>query len=224
MDWTPLILSFKLAICTSFLLLLIVIPLARMLAFSKSSWRPLIEAVLSLPLILPPTVLGFYFLLLLSPGSALGSFLDRYLNVSLVFSFWGLVIASIIYSLPFMLHPVLSGLRALPNELRESAALLGKSKSEVMRRVLLPAIRPAVTSGFVMSFAHTIGEFGIVLMIGGNIPGKTRVASIAIFDHVEALQYDQAANYSLILIVLCLIILAALFYWNRNQSSRTVSL
>lgn len=213
-DWQPLIVTFKLAFITTLLLLFISIPLAYWLAYSKSKLKPIIETLVSMPLVLPPTVLGFYLLLAFSPSNAFGRWLDQYLNLQLVFSFEGLVIASIIYSLPFMVHPIQGGLAGLSNSLREAAYLLGKSKWTTLVKVLLPNIRPALLTGIVLAFAHTVGEFGVVLMIGGNIPGKTKVASIAIYDEVESLNYAQANTYSMILFALTFSILLLVYLVN----------
>lgn len=213
-DWQPLILTFRLAFITTMLLLLVSIPLANWLAFTKNKIKPVIETLVSMPLVLPPTVLGFYLLLVFSPSNGLGGWLNETLGIRLVFSFEGLVIASMLYSLPFMVQPIQSGLSNLPSSLREAAYVLGKSKRTTLFRVLLPNIRPALLTGIVLSFAHTIGEFGVVLMIGGNIPGKTKVASIAIYDEVESLNYVAANTYSLILFAICFVILLLVYLVN----------
>lgn len=213
-DWQPLVVTFKLAFITTFLLLVISIPLAYWLAYSKSKVKPIIETLVSMPLVLPPTVLGFYLLLAFSPSNAFGQWLDHYLGLQLVFSFEGLVVASILYSLPFMVHPIQSGLTNLSSSLRDAAYVLGKSKSTTLFKVLLPNIKPAMLTGIVLAFAHTIGEFGVVLMIGGNRPGVTKVASIAIYDEVESLDYAAANTYSLILFVLSFCILLLVYLVN----------
>ena len=214
MDWEPLILTFQLALITTGLLLVFSIPLAYWLAFSKSKVKPLVETLVSMPLVLPPTVLGFYLLIAFSPGNAFGQWLEEVVGLRLVFSFEGLVLASVIYSLPFMVHPIQSGLTNLSPSLRDAAYVLGKSKWTTLWKVLLPNIRPALLTGIVLSFAHTIGEFGVVLMIGGNIPGKTKVASIAIYDEVEAMNYAAANAYSLILFALTFAILLVVYLFN----------
>ncbi len=220
MDWTPLILTFKLALITTLILLLIAIPLGAWLAFSKSKSKPFLETLISMPLVLPPTVLGFYFLITFSPNSWLGGLLNDWFDIKLVFSFPGLVIASVIYSLPFMVHPVQSGLSSLPSSLREASIVMGKSKRTTLFKVLLPNIKPSLLTGFVLTFAHTVGEFGVVLMIGGNIPGKTKVASIAIYDEVEALNYGNANQYSLILFAITFTILLLVYVVNRKEIKR----
>lgn len=214
MDWGPLILTFKLATITTLLLLGVSVPLAWWLAHTQRRWKPVVETLVSMPLVLPPTVLGFYLLMAFSPRGTFGAWLSDTLGLQLVFSFEGLVLASMIYSLPFMVHPIQSGLAALPPSLREAAQVLGKSKWTILFKVLLPNIRPALLSGIVLAFAHTIGEFGVVLMIGGNIPDQTKVASIAIYDEVEALNYGVANTYSLILFAITFAILLAVYLTN----------
>ncbi|WP_407654069.1 molybdate ABC transporter permease subunit [Aquimarina gracilis] len=214
MDWSPLILTFKLALITTILLLLVGIPLAYWLAYSKSKIKPVIETLVSMPLVLPPTVLGFYLLIAFSPNNSFGNWLNEWLGLRLIFSFEGLVLASILYSLPFMVQPIQSGLAALPKQLKEASYVLGKSKLRTAIKVLLPNIKTALLTGTVLSFAHTIGEFGVVLMIGGNIPGKTKVASIAIYDEVEALNYNTANIYSLILLGITFSILLIVYLVN----------
>ena len=217
-DWQPIGLTFRLAGITTFLLLLIGIPLAGWLASTKIKGKPFIEAIISMPLVLPPSVLGFYFLLTFSPNGALGHWLEHYFNLRMVFSFEGLVLASIIYSLPFMVHPVQAGLENLPVSWREASYTLGKSYTTTLFRVLLPNIKPALLTGIVLSFAHTIGEFGLVLMIGGNLPGQTRVASIAIYDEVEMLHYEAAHAYAALLLALTLVILFLVYRFNKRLS------
>ncbi len=170
-----------------------------------------------MPLILPPTVLGFYFLIAFSPNHFFGAWLDQVLGLRLVFSFTGLVIASIIYSLPFMVHPIKSGFKGLPPNLKEASYVLGKSRFVTLLRVLLPNMKPAILSGVVLAFAHTIGEFGVVLMIGGNIPGKTKVASIAIYDKVEMMDYASANVYSGVLFVISFFILLVVYGFNKGR-------
>ena len=219
-DWTPLLLTFKLAFITTALLLVIAIPIAYWLAFSKARIKPAVEALVSMPLVLPPTVLGFYMLLVFSPSSMVGAWLDKWLGIRFVFSFEGLVFASILYSLPFMVHPVQAGLTRLPANMIDAAYILGKSKWTTLRRVLLPNIKPALLTGIVLSYAHTIGEFGVVLMIGGNLQGKTRVASIAIYDEVESLNYDTANTYSMILFAITFIILLLVYLINGGYLTK----
>ncbi len=216
MDWGPIILTLKLATVTTILLVAIGIPLANWLANTKTKLKPVLEALISMPLVLPPTVLGFYLLIAFSPNNAFGEWLDQWLGLRLIFSFEGLVFASIIYSLPFMVHPIQSGLANLPKSLTEASYVLGKSKFQTLIKVLLPNIKPALLTGIVLSFAHTMGEFGVVLMIGGNIPGQTKVASIAIYDEVESLNYGAANSYSIILLAITFTILLFVYRFNGS--------
>ncbi len=206
-DLQPIWLSLRLALLTTALLLALSLPLAWWLAYAKFWGKGVVEALISLPLVLPPTVLGFYLLLAFSPEHAFGHFIEKYFNIRVAFSFPGILIASVIYSLPFMVHPLRSGLRNLPPSLREAAYTLGKSPRVTLWRVLLPNIRPSLGAGLVLSFAHTLGEFGVVLMVGGNIPGVTRVASLALYDEVQAMHYLTANMYAGILLVLSFFIL-----------------
>lgn len=222
MDWQPIILTFKLASVTTVILFIISIPLAYWLAGTKSRLKPMLEALLTMPLVLPPTVIGFYLLVAFSPSYALGHWLES-VGLKFVFTFEGLVLASIIYSLPFMVQPIQSGLANLPPSLSEAAYVLGKSRWSTLTRVLLPNIKPSLLTAIVLSFAHTIGEFGVVLMIGGSIPGKTKVASIAIYDEVETLNYAMANTYSLILFAVTFAILILVYMVNGGYLNRMVS-
>ena len=219
-DLTPLLLTFKLALITTIVLIFIGIPLAYWLAFSPRKWKWTIEPLVSMPLVLPPTVLGFYILITLGSQSWLGNFLSSVFHIQMVFSFVGLVVGSVIFSLPFMVNPLKAGFENVPQALIDASATLGKSRRETLFKVLLPHIKSSLLSGIVMAFAHTIGEFGVVLMIGGNIPGETRTASIAIFSEVEALNYQTANFYAVIMLVMSFSILLAL-YWINRKSLRT---
>ena len=221
MDLSPLILTFKLATVTTLVLIVICIPIAYKLAFSKSKIKPFFEAVVTLPMVLPPTVLGFYLLVAFSPNTGFGYWLNQTFGLQLVFSFPGLVVASVIYSLPFMVQPIQSGMQLVSQSLIEASKVLGKSKWETLRYVILPNIKPSLLTGIVLAFAHTVGEFGVVLMIGGNIPGVTKVASIAIYDEVEGMNYSAANQYSLILVVLSLIVLFGVYYYSASQKQAT---
>lgn len=216
----PLWLTFKLAFFTTLILFFIALPLANWLASKKDTFKIVAEVIVSMPLVLPPSVIGFYMLLAFSPGNAFGAFLDKYFNVQLVFSFEGLLIASIIYSLPFMVHPIQSGLTSLSPSLKEASYSLGKTKWQTLVKVLLPNIKSSLLTGIVLTFAHTVGEFGVVLMIGGNIPGKTRTASVAIYDEVEAFNYHNANVYAGVLILLSFIILFVMYLVNRKMQVR----
>jgi molybdate transport system permease protein len=215
-DLKPIILSFELAAVTTAILFIFSIPLAFWLTDKDFKLKPVISALISMPLVLPPTVLGFYILVAFSPNYFFGGMVEKIFNVRLVFSFEGLVLASMIYTLPFMINPLQAGLENLPVSLKEASYTLGKSKFHTLIKVLLPNIKPSLLTGIVLSFAHTIGEFGIVLMIGGNIPGKTRVASLAIYDEVETLNYHNANVYALILFVITFSILLTVYVFNRR--------
>jgi molybdate transport system permease protein len=209
-------LTFKLAAVTTAILLVIAIPLASFLVFSKMRFKSIIETIVSMPLVLPPSVLGFYLLLAFSPASTIGSFLTEH-GIRLAFSFEGLVIGSVLFSLPFMVHPIQSALAQVPISIFEASYTLGKSKLETMTRVILPIIRHGLISGIVLAFAHTVGEFGVILMIGGNIPDETRVASIAIYDEVESLNYAMAHQYALTLFVVTFSILLLVYTLNKKS-------
>lgn len=219
-DWQPLWLTFKLAGVTTFILCLIGIPFAWWLAHTRIRFKPMLEALVSMPLVLPPSVLGFYLLLAFSPAHWFGGWLQQIAGLKLAFSFQGLVVASVIFSFPFLVHPVQSGFRSLPASLSEAAYTLGKSRWQTFLRVLLPNIRPQLLAGVVLAFAHTIGEFGVVLMIGGNMPGQTRVASIAIYDEVEAMNYGAANFYALVLFGVCFGILLSVYLINEKLLMR----
>jgi molybdate transport system permease protein len=219
MSFVPtLLLTFRLAAVTTLILLLLGIPLAYSLSEVRGRWKAWAEAAISLPLVLPPTVIGFYLLLALGPEAWLGGFLREKLGVQLLFSFPGLVLGSVIYSLPFMVQPLQAGFENLPPQLAEAAYTLGKSRWNTLWRVLLPNLRPVLLSAVVLTFAHTVGEFGVVLMIGGNIPGVTKVASIAIYDEVESLHFAQAQQYALTLLCLSFVFLLLFFHFNRRPS------
>lgn len=213
---STMVLTFKLAAVTTVILLIIGIPLASFLVFSKMRFKSIIETIVSMPLVLPPSVLGFYLLLAFSPASAIGSFMSEH-GIRLAFSFEGLVIGSVLFSLPFMVHPIQSALSGVPKTIFEASYTLGKSKLQTMMRVILPSIRHGVISGIVLAFAHTVGEFGVILMIGGNIPDETRVASIAIYDEVESLNYALAHQYALTLFVVTFAILLLVYTLNKKS-------
>jgi molybdate transport system permease protein len=217
-DLQPFWISFKLAIITSVILFIIAVPIAYWIAYSKFRYKAIAEAIVSLPLILPPSVLGFYLLVAFSPENAFGSFLDKYFDLRLVFTFEGLVVASVIYSLPFMINPILSGFKNLPSSLQEASFTLGKSKFTTLTKIILPNIRASLLTGIIMTFAHTMGEFGVVLMVGGSIPSKTKVVSIAIYDEVESMNYHNANVYALILFVFVFLILLSVHLINNNSS------
>ncbi len=211
-------LTFKLAGITTVILLIIGIPLAAFLAFSRFRFRAVLETLISMPMVLPPSVLGYYLLIAYSPDHFPGNILWDWFNVQLAFTFPGLVVGSVLFSLPFMVSPLQAGFRSLPDSLAEASYTLGKSRIVTLFRVLLPNIKPSLISAIVLSFAHTIGEFGVVLMIGGNIPGVTRVASIAIYDEVQGLNYSMANRYAFTLFAVTFVLLLVVFALNRKQS------
>src|SRR5574344_2580404 len=210
-------LTFELAAVTTLILLLLGIPLGYFLSQTKSKIKPVIETLVSMPLVLPPSVFGFYLLLAFSPKHSFGSWLEETFDLRLVFSFEGLIIASVIFSLPFMVHPIQSGFSSLSKSLKEASFILGKSRLETLLYVLLPNIKPSLLTGIVISFAHTVGEFGVVLMIGGNIAGETKLASIAIYDEVEALNYDLANQYAFTLFIISFVILLFVYMINKKM-------
>ena len=219
-DWQPLFLTFKLAAVTTLILCLIGIPFAWWLSQTRMRFKPVLETLVSMPLVLPPSVLGFYLLLAFSPTHWFGAWIEHIAGLKLAFSFEGLVLGSVIFSFPFLVHPVQSGFQNLAPSLSEAAYTLGKSRWQTFLHVLLPNIKPQLLAGVVLAFAHTIGEFGVVLMIGGNMPGQTRVASIAIYDEVEALNYDAANFYALVLFGVCFTILLTVYLLNKKFLTR----
>jgi len=217
MDLTPIYLTLKLAAITTLLLLVIGLPIAWWLSRGRSFFKIALEAIITMPLVLPPSVLGFYLLLAFSPQHGIGLWLQKTFDVQFVFSFKGLVLASIIYSMPFMIGPIKSALQQLPASLSQASYSLGKNRWQTFTRVLLPNIKPSLLTAIVLTFAHTLGEFGVVLMIGGNIPGVTRVASIAVYDSVEQMDYHTANVYSLILFAITFVLVIAVFIFNKYQ-------
>ena len=213
-DLGPLWLTVGLASATTVCLLLLGTPLAWWLATTRSRTRPAVEAITALPLVLPPTVLGFYFLLLMNPGSPVGSFWLQLTGDSLSFSFSGLLIASIVYSLPFMVQPLQRAFESVGIAPLEAAQSLRASPLDAFLSVVMPLARRGFLSGAILAFAHTVGEFGVVLMVGGNIPGKTRLISIQIYEHVETLNYTDAHVLSAIMLLFSFLVL--LFVYARN--------
>ena len=216
MDWTPLWLTMQLALVTVTVLLIIGTPLAWWLAFTKSKFRTLVEAVVALPIVLPPTVLGFYLLVALGPNGPIGGPWKTLTGAALSFSFTGLVIASALYSLPFVVQPLHGAFEAVGKRPLEAAWTLGASKLDAFFTVASPMAIRGYLSAIVLGFAHTLGEFGVVLMVGGNIPGVTKVLSIAIYDHVEVLEYSQAHFLSAFLLVFSFLILTIVYTVNRR--------
>jgi molybdate transport system permease protein len=218
MDLSPIWLTLKLASITTAILLLVGLPLAWWLSKGRSIFKIILEAIITMPLVLPPSVLGFYLLIAFSPQHGVGKWLLDTFNIQFVFSFQGLVLASVIYSMPFMIGPIKSALQQLPQSLSQASYTLGKTERQTFLRVLLPNIKPSLLTAIVLTFAHTLGEFGVVLMIGGNIPNVTRVASIAVYDSVENMDYSAANTYSLILFTITFIMVIAVFIFNKTHA------
>jgi len=213
-------LTIALATITTVLLLLLGTPLAWWLSRQKANWSALVEALVAMPLILPPTVLGFYLLLLFAPDTALGSAWERLTGTRLAFSFSALVIGSVVYSLPFVVQPLQAAFQRVPQSLLSVAATLGASPFDQFRSVVLPLTRRSFVTAASLGFAHTVGEFGVVLMIGGNIPGETQVLSIALYDYVESLQFAEAHRLAGGLVVFSLVLLFLLYRRDRQESWR----
>lgn len=211
MDTVALLLTLRLALVTTAILLLLAVPLAYWLAFTGSRVKGLVQAVCALPIVLPPTVLGFYLLVGLGPRTAFGRVLTHLLGHPLAFSFAGLVVGSVIYSLPFAVQPLTAGFAAVDRSMLDAATTLGSGRWDRMLRVVLPLSRGSLLTASVLSFAHTVGEFGVVLMIGGNLPGATRTLSIALYDQVQDFQYAQANRTALFLLAICLVALILLY-------------
>jgi len=216
MDYQAIALSLRLAAVTSLILLAVGVPLAYWIAFSPRRWKFLVEAVVALPLVLPPTVLGFYILLAISPRSPAGALYAKLTGGLLPFSFAGLVVASVLYSLPFMVQPVATAFGAVDRKLIEASWCLGISRAATFRRVIAPLARAGIATGVILTFAHTLGEFGVVLMVGGNIAGVTRTVSISIYDQVQGLNYAAAGQTSLFLLVVSFAVLAATYALGRR--------
>ncbi len=211
--------TFKLASLTTIILFFLGLPFSYMLAYSDFRLKPVVEALVSMPLVLPPSVLGYYILVAYSPRYFPGDLLGRLLNVRLAFSFEGILIASVLFSLPFMVQPLQNGLKALPGQWREASYTLGKSRTVTFFHILLPNIKPSIITALALTFAHSIGEFGMVLMVGGNMPGKTRVASVAIYDEVQSLNFEAANKYALVLFAVSFVLLVFIYSINRKQDT-----
>jgi len=216
----PLWLSMQLACVTTIILIVIGTPLAWWLSRTNTRWSPVVQSIVAMPLVLPPTVLGFYLLILLGPNGAIGGWWVTLTGNALTFTFAGLVIASCAYSLPFAVQPLQNAFEALPRQTLERAWTLGASRLDAFFSVAVPLSLRGFISAGVLSFAHTLGEFGVVLMVGGNIPGETRVVSIAIYDHVESLEYAAAHRLSLLLLAFAFVVLLVMFAVNHRWSRR----
>ncbi|MBE9532188.1 MAG: molybdate ABC transporter permease subunit [Proteobacteria bacterium] len=219
MDWQPILLSMELALVTTVLLLVLATPVAYVLAFYKFRGRSLVEAVFALPIVLPPTVLGFFVLIAVGNHSPFGQAFNAVFGHGLAFTFTGIVIASILYSFPFAVQPIQNAFIAIDPKLIETSRTLGCGAWQSFWRVILPSARVGIITGAMLSFAHTVGEFGVVLMVGGSIPGETKVASIAIYESVEILDYSQAAVMSLIMLSFSFVVMSIVYYYNRSSRS-----
>jgi len=220
--WQSLLLTLELATVTTILLLLIGIPLAHWLNVSRWKGIIVIETLTTLPVVLPPTVIGFYLLMLFAPQSPLGATWLQVTGQTLAFSFPGLVVGSIIYSLPFAVQPFQAALKSVPAVLIESARISGANRLQIFRHVVFPIARQGIGVGVTLSFAHTVGEFGLVLMLGGSIPGQTRVASIALYDEVQKLNYPQAHLIAAILLVLAFSLILVMKFFQRPESDSSL--
>ncbi len=214
LDFEPFLLSFKLASLTTTILFFFSVPLSWYLSQTKSKLKPFLEAITALPIVLPPSVLGFYILVVLSQNSPIGSFFQDVFGIELIFNFTGLVVASCFYSLPFMVQPLQGGFESLDKNMLEASYISGKSKFETVLKVALPNIKPALLTAIIITFAHTIGEFGVVLMVGGSIPEETKVASVAIYEMVEIMDYTSAHIYSGIMVGISFFILLGVYLFN----------
>ncbi|MCY1661010.1 molybdate ABC transporter permease subunit [Chryseobacterium sp. SL1] len=216
-----LFLTGKLALVTTLILIIIGIPMAYWLTYSRFKLKFVLETLICMPMVLPPTVMGYYLLVAFSPENAFGRYLQEYFDVRLAFSFSGIVVASIIANLPFMIQPLQNGFSALPDELRQVSYTMGKSKITTLFRVLIPNIKTSVITAIALTFAHCIGEFGIVIMVGGNISKETRIASVAIYDQVQALNFEAANQYAFVLFILSFLILLLIYSINRKINFTT---
>jgi len=216
-DFAPFILSFKLATTTTAILFLLSVPFSWWLSQTTSRLKPIAEAMTAMPIVLPPTVIGFYLLVLFSPHFAIGDALLDIFDIKLLFSFTGLVVASCIYSLPFMVQPLQAGFESMDKNLIETSYVYGKSGLETMLKVGLGNIKPSILIAVVITLAHTIGEFGVVLMIGGSVPNETKVASVAIYEFVEVLDYDMAHIYSLIMLGISFAVLFTMYIFKHKM-------
>jgi len=220
MNIEALLLSVRLALCVSAILFVVGMPVAYWLAYSRWRWKFLLEAVVALPLVLPPTVLGFYMLLAMGPRGPLGKLWHAAFGHGLAFTFAGLVIASVLYSFPFAVQPLIASFETVDRKLLDASAVLGAGRARTFRRVILPLSVPGIITALVLSFAHTLGEFGVVLMVGGNLAGVTRTVSIDIYDRVQSLDYVSADRTALLLLVISFAVLSAVYGINRRAGRR----
>jgi len=223
MDWQALALTLKLAAITTAILLCLAIPLAAWLVLGRSRWRVLAEAITGLPLVLPPTVLGFYLLVLLGPRTGVGRAFAAILGHPVAFSFAGLVIGSVIYSLPFAVQPIVAGFAAIDSSLIDAARLLGAGPIRLVRTILVPLASRSLLTAAILSFLHTLGEFGVVLMLGGDIPGATRTLSLVLFNQVEGFDYDAANRTAALLFFFCITALVLVYARPKNLATGPAS-
>jgi molybdate transport system permease protein len=217
-DWSAIALSLRLATATTLVLLVVGLPLAGWLALSHRRGRWAVDAIVALPLVLPPTVLGFYVLVAPGPRSPIGRAYEAITGSTIVFSFQGLLVASVLYSLPFAVQPFTAAFASVDRTLIETAWCLGASRARTFARIVIPLAKPGIIAGIVLSFAHTIGEFGVVLMVGGNLPGTTRTVSISIYDDVQAFDYARAGRTALLLLVFSFTVLAITYRLQRRSA------
>ena len=217
MDWSAITLSLRLAAATTMILLVVGLPLASWLAHSHRPGRWAVDALVALPLVLPPTVLGYYVLVALGPRSPIGHAYEAITGGPIVFSFPGLLVASVLYSLPFAVQPFAAAFAAVDRSLIETAWCLGASRVRTFARIVIPLARPGIIAGAVLTFAHTVGEFGVVLMVGGNLPGSTRTVSISIYDDVQAFDYARAGRTAAVLLVFSFVALAMTYRLQRRS-------
>ncbi|KAA0212478.1 MAG: molybdate ABC transporter permease subunit [Leptolyngbya sp. PLA3] len=217
MDWPAIFLSLRLSLATAGILLVVGVPLAAWLTFSPCRWKVIVEAVVAIPLVLPPTVLGFYLLVAMGPRGPLGRAFESLTGGRLVFSFGGLLVASALYSLPFMVQPLCAAFAGVDRRYVESSWCLGVGRVSTFVRLVLPLARRGVVAGVVLSFAHTVGEFGVVLMVGGNIPGRTRTVSVSIYDDVQALDYARAGTTAGVLLAFSFLVLLVTYALQRRS-------
>ncbi|HSP51618.1 MAG TPA: molybdate ABC transporter permease subunit [Cryobacterium sp.] len=216
MDWQAIGVSLRLAVLTTAILLVVAVPLASWLAFSRRRWTVVVEAIVALPLVLPPTVLGYYVLVALGTASPFGRWWKELTGETLAFTFTGLLIASVLYSLPFAVQPLLAAFAGVDRRLLDASTMLGRSSAATLWKITLPLSRAGLTTAGVLTFAHTIGEFGVVLMVGGNIPGQTRTVSISVYDSVQSFDYAAAGLTSLVLLIFSLLVLTATYAVQRR--------
>lgn len=217
MSWQAFVLTAKLATLTALILFALGLPLAFWVAFSPRRWKFAVEALVGMPMVLPPTVLGFYLLVAFGSGTSVGRWYQHLTGSTLAFTFSGLVVASVIYSLPFAVQPMVAGIRGVDQKLIDAARTLGVRKLKIYREIVVPLAWPGLLTGLVLSFAHTVGEFGVVLMVGGNIPGVTRTLSIDIYDQVQSLNYSSANQTALVLLLFSYVLLCLVYGLNRRS-------